>query len=316
VVTARKDVRYVELPHNMGIPSAQNAGLAAAKGDIYVCFNDDCQAAPDFLTQLAKGYAELDKPVGIGGVLVKHVSGRVKGLVANYIEASGSGAAPSVGGFGPTFIPGPLKRLMGYVWGNYVGRRTGDIHPRDVEEVVELYGANASFPVAMLRSVGGWDASMAAPAIGGIEDRDLSYRLKQAFPDHHLYALHSARVMLDQDPEDTAVSLKTYLLRPYRRGPFNYAFHVRSGMTPPIFPFPLLVGSVLLATLFVVPRMVPIEILLLPQICYGWWVQRAIGERHSLYILFPYLQLAEETMVIAGLTKGFIVHNRKKHATH
>src|SRR5581483_8514292 len=67
VLKAYKGVRYVELPRNMGIPSAQNAGLAVAKGDIYVSFNDDCQAAPDFLTQLAKGYAELDKPLGLGG---------------------------------------------------------------------------------------------------------------------------------------------------------------------------------------------------------------------------------------------------------
>ena len=60
-------VRYTELPHNMGIPAAQNAGLEAAEGDIYVAFNDDFQAAPDFLSQLARGYAELEKPMGIGG---------------------------------------------------------------------------------------------------------------------------------------------------------------------------------------------------------------------------------------------------------
>ena len=316
VVASRPSVRYIALPRNMGIPSAQNAGLEAAKGDIYVCFNDDCQAAPDFLTQLAKGYAQLDKPAGIGGVLVKHVSGKVKGLVATYIEASGSGSAPSTSAVGPAFLPGPAKRLLGYVLSNYAPRQHTQSSGREYNEVVELYGANASFPIDMLRAIGGWDVSMAAPAIGGIEDRDVSFRMKQHFPGYHLYAMYSARVMLDQDPEDTAVSLKTYLLRPYRRGPFNVAFHAKNGLTPPIFPFPMLITLVLLATVVLSPLAALLELVLVPQLCYGWWVQRSWIDRRPIYLLFPYLQLAEETMVIAGLIKGFFVHNRKKHAAH
>jgi len=313
VLKAYKGVRYVELPRNMGIPSAQNAGLAVAKGDIYVSFNDDCQAAPDFLTQLAKGYAELDKPLGLGGVLVKQAAGNVKGLVAHYIEASGSGAAPSATDIGPSFLPGIAKRLLSYVLSNYI-RKPQPTVSGTAEKVVELYGANASFPIEKLRQVGGWDETMAAPAIGGIEDRDVCFRLQQAFPDYHFYAWHAARVMLEQDADDTAVSFKTYLLRPYRRGPFNFAFHIRSGLTPPIFPFPLLITLAVLLTLPFWPLAALLELLVLPLLCYGWWLQRALLERKPLYVLFPYLQLAEETMVIAGLVRGLIVHNRKKHA--
>lgn len=311
VLKARKDIHYVELPHNMGIPSAQNAGLAAAKGDIYVCFNDDCQAAPDFLSQLAKGYAELDKPLGIGGVLVKQAAGNVKGLVANYIEASGSGAAPNAGDIGPHFLPGIAKRLLNYLFGSYI-RPTKAVE-RAVDEVVELYGANASFPIEKLRAVGGWDVAMAAPAIGGIEDRDVCYRLRQAFPDHHIYAVHAARVMLEQDPDDTAVSFKAYLLRQYRRGPFNYAFHARNGLTPPIFPFPILIALAVLLTVPFAPLLAIVELFVLPLLCYGWWMQRAFVNHKPLYIFFPYIQLAEEAMVIAGLVRGFFVHNVRKH---
>lgn len=311
VLKARKEVHYVELPHNMGIPSAQNAGLAAAKGDIYVCFNDDCQAAPDFLSQLAKGYAELDKPLGIGGILVKQSAGNVKGLVANYIEASGSGAAPSAAEIGPRFLPAIAKRLLSYLFGNYV--RPKQTVERTVDEVVELYGANASFPIDKLRAIGGWDVTMAAPAVGGIEDRDVCYRLRKAFPGQHIYAMHTARVMLEQDPDDTAVSFKAYLLRPYRRGPFNYTFHARNGLTPPIFPFPILITLAMLLTLPFAPWVAALELLILPVLCYGWWVQRAFAARKPLYVLLPYLQLAEETMVIAGLVRGFFVHNVRKH---
>jgi glycosyltransferase involved in cell wall biosynthesis len=45
VVAERPTVRYVELPRNMGIPHALNAGLVAAKGEIFVTFDDDCQAS-------------------------------------------------------------------------------------------------------------------------------------------------------------------------------------------------------------------------------------------------------------------------------
>ena len=314
VVAARKAIRYVELPQNMGIPTAQNAGLKAAKGDIYVNFNDDCQAAPDFLSQLARGYAELDKPVGIGGIVIKQAAGHVKGLVANYIEASGSGTPPKDSAIGPAFLPSAARRLLTYLFGNYASRKVAPSSGRGSDEVVELYGANASFPITMLREVGGWDTGMAARVIGGIEDRDICFRLKQRFPDHHFYALHSARVMLEQDPDDTAVSIKSYLLRQYRRGPFNYAFHAKNGLMPPLFPFPLLIGLTVLAMLPFAPLLALAGLLLLPPLCYGWWIQRAIRERRTLYAFLPYFQLAEETMVLAGLMRGFIVHNRKKHA--
>ena len=315
VVAARKVVRYVGLPHNMGIPSAQNAGLKAAKGDIYVNFNDDCQAAPDFLSQLAKGYAELDKPAGIGGVVIKQAAGHVKGLVANYIEACGSGTPPKTTGIGPTFLPAAARRLLTYLFGNYATKKQESPSGRGYDEVVELYGANASFPMSMLREVGGWDVSMAAPVIGGIEDRDICFRLRQRFPDYRFYAIHSARVMLEQDPEDTAVSIRRYLLRQYRRGPFNYIFHAKNGLTPPIFPFPILIDLALLATLPFAPLLAMFELLVLPLLCYGWWVQRALRERRVLYVVLPYFQMVEETMVLAGLARGFIVHNRMKHAT-
>lgn len=314
IVAVFPAVRYVELPRNMGIPAAQNAGLEVAKGDIYVAFNDDFQAAPDFLSQLARGYAELTSPMGIGGIVVKHASSKTTGLVANYMEANRIGAAPSVVDIRPAFLPAVVKRLLTYIVSNFAAGRYVEHGDRSHQEVVELYGANASFPISMLRQIGGWDTSTAAPAIGGIEDRDICLRMRQQFSDRHFYVVHSAHIMLDLDPHDSSVSIKSYLLRPYRRGPFNYAFHAKNGLTPPLFPFPPLILLILLADVVLAPMLLPLLIVLLPQLCYGWWTQRAIAKHRPIYVIFPYLQAAEETMVMVGFLKGFVMHTKRKLA--
>jgi glycosyltransferase involved in cell wall biosynthesis len=314
VVATFPDVRHIELSRNMGIPSAQNAGLEAAKGDIYVAFNDDFQAAPDFLSKLADAYRELDKPLGIGGAVANDSSSRRKGLTAKFIEANHVGAAPNVVNLRLPFTPNVIKRLLTYVITNFSQDQYIERDEAATQEVVELYGANASFPISKLREIGGWDVSTAAPAIGGIEDRDVCYRLRQRFPDHHFYVARSARIMMDLDANDSSVSIRSYLLRPYRRGPFNYVFHIKNGITPPLFPFPPLILLALLAGAILTPLLLPLWIVALPQICYGWWARRAVAERRPVYLLFPYLQVAEEAMVLTGLLKGAVMHAAGKLA--
>jgi glycosyltransferase involved in cell wall biosynthesis len=312
VVATFPAVRYVELPANAGIPTAQNAGLAAARGEIYVAFNDDFRAAPDFLSQLADGYAQLADPMGVGGVVVKRASSEARGLVASYMEATRSGAAPQVVSIRPAFLPSAIKRLLTYIFCNFASVRRAEPQGRAYQEVVELYGANASFPISLLRHVGGWDESAAAPAIGGIEDRDICFRMRLQFPNLRFYVMHSAHIMADLDPNDPSVSMKSYVLRrPYRRGPFNYAFHVKNGLMPQLFPFPPLILLMLLVDAALAPMLLPLLICLVPQLCYGWWPYRAVVERRQEYILFPYLQAVEEAMVLTGFFRGFILHAKR-----
>jgi glycosyltransferase involved in cell wall biosynthesis len=314
VVAERQDLRYIELPHNMGISPALNAGLDTAMGEILVVFNDDCLAAPDYLSQLVLGYQRVDKPLGIGGVIVKRAAGKVKGATANYVEAISVGN-PTVDESGLDFLPPVVRRFYVYLKVNYASRKDGqrDQYP----EVVELYGANSSFLISELRQIGGWDTSMSAPAIGGIEDRDVCFRLRQRFPDRHFYSAPQAHITLDQDVRDSAVSFKSHMLRQYRRGPFNYAFHARNGLVPPLFPFPPLILCTLLAYSVAVALVQPLLLLflplllvLLPQVCYGWWIKRAIVARRPVYLLFPYFQWVEETMVLAGLLRGYLRFRR------
>jgi glycosyltransferase involved in cell wall biosynthesis len=317
VVATFPTVRYIELPSNAGIPAAQNAGLAVAKGQIYVAFNDDFRAAPDFLSQLANGYAELENPMGVGGVVVKHDSNEARGLIASYMEATRDGAAPQVVRIRPAFLPAVIKRLLIYIFSNFASVRHAERQDRSQQEVVELYGSNASFPIALLRQVGGWDEGTAGPAIGGIEDRDICLRMRRQFPTLRFYVMPSVQIMAELDPNDSAVSARSHLVRrPYRRGPFNYAFHAKHGLAPQLFPFPPLIILVLLADAALAPMLWPLLVCLAPQLCYGWWPYRAVAERRPTYILFPYLQVVEEAMVLAGFFRGFIIYTRQaRYAT-
>jgi len=318
VVAERQDLRYIELPRNMGISPALNAGLDAARGEILVIFNDDCLAAPDYLSELVLGYQRVDKPLGIGGVIVKRAADKVKGATANYVEAISVGN-PTVDESGLDFLPPVVRRFYVYLKINYTSRKGGqqDQYP----EVVEMYGANSSFLISELRQIGGWDTSMSAPAVGGIEDRDVCFRLRKRFPDRHFYSASPAHIILDQDINDSAVSFKSHMLRQYRRGPFNYAFHVKHGLVPPLFPFPPLILCTLLAYSVAVAVLqpvllffLPLLLVLLPQVCYGWWIKRAIVARRSVYLLFPYFQWVEETMVLVGLLRGYLRFGRMARA--
>ncbi len=299
-----EQIRVITSPHNKGIPYGRNAGLEAARGDVYVGFDGDCEADSDWLSELAKGY-ELPAVAGVGGRIVPRDDIRTKGLATHYIEATGSGTTRGDDAAAPAFLPPLLRRMVAYMtsglsWSGNSRKRHGHT------EVAELFGANSSFPMDVLRAVGGWDPSTAAPAIGGIEDRDVCERIRAAYPKRHFYAMYAARLR-----HDPTISLRNYLLRPFRRGPFNYSFYRRNGMTPPLFPFPPFVLLLWLLSAVLAPLALPWMVLLLPQLCYFWWIQRGVVERRALYLLFPYLQLAEETMVLVGLLRGFIVHNGK-----
>jgi len=115
---------------------------------------------------------------------------------------------------------------------------------------------------------------------------------------------------------DPTITFKKYMLRPWRRGPFNYLFHVGNSMMPPIFPFPIVFALVVLMTVGMWPIAALIELLILPLVLYFAWPVRAIREHQMIYFVFPYLQLCEETMVLAGLFKGFLMHNKGTHETH
>ncbi len=286
IIKRYEDVHLVNLKLNRGISGARNAGLEACQGDVYVAFDDDCIAHPDWLAQLAAGYAK-GNPVGVGGRLVEPEP--VKGITSAYI---GAGDANLGAQLSPAPASGnPLHRLR-----RYVSNRLRQ-SPKPTKQVVvnELYGANGSFPVPVLRQVEGWREQMS-----GVEDRDLSLRIRRAFPNRPFYIMPDA--VIEHDRGQTLIQ---YLLRSYKRGPVNLAFHRSNGLIPPVFPFPFLFAGLTVAIAAIKLWLLIPAILILPQLLYFWWSSFAIRRRRFNALLFPYIQLAEESLVLAGLAKGY-----------
>jgi uncharacterized membrane protein/glycosyltransferase involved in cell wall biosynthesis len=284
VIRSYPEVRYVGYPDNRGISGARNAGLEAAKGDIYVACDDDCLVRKDWLSQLAKGYA-FDDPAGVCGYMV--ADGEAKGVFTKYLHATGSGWPPVVRS-GKTTI---LRRLWNYA------RATFSKHTEDVAEyaeVEEFYGANGSFPVEELRAIGGWRTEM-----NWIEDRDISRRIREQFPTRHFYAMRKAEIIHDPD-----LSMRQYMLRPWKRGAANLKFHQQNHITPPLFPFPFLMALLVITAVVFAPLLIIPILLIMPQLLYMRWPLAAVADKKKYLILFPYLQLIEETMTIAGLSRA------------
>src|SRR5216683_1292697 len=113
--------------------------------------------------------------------------------------------------------------------------------------VTEMYGANCSFPLKVLNRVGGWDRAMY-----GIEDREISRRIRDAYPGREFYSMPKAIVV-----HGGGQTLRQYLLRPYKRGPVNLAFHRQYRIPPPVFPFPFLFALGCAVTALLYPLLLP-----------------------------------------------------------
>lgn len=290
-------VRYVRLDVNAGVSGARNAGLDAAKGKIYVAFDDDCIPMPTWLEELAKGYT-ADNPAGVGGRFIE--SKQHKRLVDQYLSANESTVGTRLDD-GHAASNHPLRRLLRYVQARSGGNGEA---PAGKTGVTELYGANGSFPVEVLRRVGGW-----SKALSGIEDRDISRRIREAYPKRLFYIMPGAIIKHDNDQ-----TLWQYLCRPYKRGPVNLAFHRQNKLTPPVFPAPFVYFLACLGISMAYLPLLPVIALLLPQLVCFWWGRKALQERRPVMLLFPYIQLADESMVLAGLARGCLLLARGRMA--
>jgi glycosyltransferase involved in cell wall biosynthesis len=286
-VVSKYPVRLVKHERNMGIAPGRNSGLAAARGEVLVCFDDDCLVDPGWLRALARGY-ELPNVAGVASSLVYVTAGR--GLAQRFMGAVGSGNAPRA----HTVRHTALARLLGYVGDQFGSIRDGASHQPFAAH--EIYGASSSFPIEVLKAVGGWDAGL-----HWMEDTDICRRIKQKFPEKTFWVMPEAQLVLD----DLDRGLGEFVTRPWIRGPFNWQIYRQLGVTPPVFPFPLLwVAAGLLALPFG-PVVALAIVVMVPQLLYAWWPTRAVVRRDAWSFLFPYLQLAEELSTVAGLAKGW-----------
>jgi glycosyltransferase involved in cell wall biosynthesis len=285
-LVSRYPVRLVRHDKNRGLSSARQTGLANIRGDIYVCFDDDCIVDPGWLSQLAIAYKEV-KAAGIGSVVEEPV--RDRGLANRFFAASNKSNSPSLR---LDATRHPLRRYAAYV-AEHVRPAT---EQNGLTPARALNGASGSFPTYILHRVGGWDTSLRAE-----EDLDLCTRIAKAFPDLSFYTFSAARVTHDPN-----MTLRQLIRRPYIRGADTLKYYKRSRLVPPIFPYPVAWLFALVAVAVIAgPGFSLVTVILLPQLLYVWWPLRAFRQRSLWPLAFAYIQLAEESAGIIGLIRGW-----------
>jgi len=277
-------VTIVRHETNLGRGAARNSGLAWIKGSIYVCFDDDCVVDPNWLSQLVEGYQQPDV-AGVGSSIKEPTE--LRGLASRFTAAAGSFNPPSLR-LGAS--KHPVHRFASY----FMDQLFPEMPTSTVYRVRELNGATASFPVDVLRSVGGWDTSLRA-----VEDADLRSRIARKYPGSHFYTVSTALVI--HDPE---MSLRNFVYRPYARGLDTLRYYRSNRIIPPIFPFPILWLAASVLSALVNPLLGILVALVLPQLLYLWWPIRAVRDAKLWHLLFTYLQLAEESATVVGLIRG------------
>jgi hypothetical protein len=247
---------------------------------------------PNWLRELSEGYRQTEG-AGIGSSIEPPTG--LHGIANRFMFAARSFSAT------PLRLGTSRDPYHRFIF--YLAEQINPEIPRTfIYRVRELHGASASFPVKILRAVGGWDTSLRAE-----EDKDVCARIMQKFPGQNFYAVSGAHIV-----HDPRLSLRQFIYRPYERGVDTLRFYRRNGLVPPVFPFPLAwLACTALSTAYSLP-LGAATLVLLPQFLYAWWLIRAVRVRRFSYILFPYIQMAEELATIAGLVRGQLVLRRDR----
>lgn len=271
-------------PTNKGISASRNSGLKAAKGDIYICFDDDCIAEEDWLSKLISAY-DIEDAAGIAGTSIVPKKAR---LIDRFVNTYYMTPAPLIHGVSKN----PIYRFLIYIKNMLRSESTGSDR---VYEVFEIYGFSSSFWVDILKRVNGWDETLMAS-----EDMELCKRIKSQYPTKKFYLSTAAKIV-----HDHRLNVFQFFMKPYNRGYPNLEYYLRDNVFPPVYPFPLLYVLFVGLSLYISVYAAVLCAFLSPQILYFWWIIKFFRFKNPDYLTYPYLQLGYESMVILGIIKGY-----------
>jgi glycosyltransferase involved in cell wall biosynthesis len=281
-------VRLIRHGENRGLAAARNSGLKCAKGKIYVCFDDDCIADKNWLKEIVEVYQTKRYIGGVAG-LIREKSN--PNLVEKFIQEQGCGNPL------PNYFKGQkdiFSRFFAYI---KKSKRPliESISSEKIFEVGTIAGANSSFNVNILKEVGGWDENLS-----GVEDTDLISKIRRRYKPFKFYVNTRANIIHDHN-----LSFWHYVLKPWRRRKVIVKQYLREKKILPLFPFPILFLLFFLVSIFVSWGFFILSFVLLPQLIYFWFPIKFIKSFRIEYILFPYMLLIEETLILWGVLIGF-----------
>lgn len=290
-ISILKDMPVVIVNHekNMGIAASRNSGLKRAKGDIYVCFDDDCYAEVDWLSEIIKSFDT--NIAGVCGV----TKNSTQGTVDLFLDSMGHGN------------PSPIKKLNPSVIGRFfeyfidMYKRANRKHNVKASyEVAEIWGENCSFITGLLSKVGGWDTELS-----GVEDTDLCYRIKKIT--NNKFVCNPNAVIY----HDGKTSFYALLVKPYVRGLSNLRYYLKINKIPPIFPFPIIIILISGFSIFYLGWSGIFISFLIIYLLYSWWTVKYLKTLNYSYLFFPFIQFSLELSTLVGMFRGAIIMLRE-----
>ena len=144
-----------------GLPHARNSGVAHARGEIVAFIDDDAAAAPDWIEQLIKPYAQPEV-IGVGG-----------GIVPNWDAGK------------PGWFPGEFNWVVGC---SYIGMPTQDAPVRNT------IGCNMSFRAKAFNAGGFMLGRVGSDTGQQHDDTEFCIRLSKNYPKTQIIYRPSAKV--------------------------------------------------------------------------------------------------------------------------
>lgn len=265
---------------NRGASAARNTGIRAATAPVVAFLDDDCEPEPEWARELLEAYE--DGVIGVGGPLVPNAP---DGYMLRFLRRNNP------------LLPLEMnlahsEKLM-YRLYLYLLRQWAPEERHDKREVYTLVGANMSFLREAVTEIG-----LDERFRFGAEDLDLCLQLRRRFPDGRLVTTPAAVVRHHFEPD-----LRDTLRRSRAYGRGCAMLYLKwPTMRPTIFPWPVLVFALLVASAFF-PLLLAVTVLL-PQLMYPMGLRLALSGRQPACLLDAYVQLAQEAYGNVGYLQG------------
>lgn len=291
LAAARPGVTVIRHEVNRGLAAARNTGIAEANAPVVAFLDDDCVPAPDWAEQLLQGYD--DGVLGVGGSI--DVSGPDRWLI-RYLRRHN----PLL----PLELDLAYDTAMLYRLRRYLYRQWGDRRSDRPRDVFSLVGANMSFRLDAIRSIGGFDERFTF----GAEELEACLRLRDANPGGRLRLMPGAVVAHEYVP---VLSDTLRRSRAYGRGSARL-HRVHPAVPLTVFPAPVVVPLLALAALALRrPRWAALAVAL-PAALFPTGPLDAVVNGRVVSLADPWVQLLQEGYgdwgVLAGLREFRRVH--------
>ncbi|WP_067829018.1 glycosyltransferase family 2 protein [Actinomadura kijaniata] len=267
---------------NRGLSAARNTGARAAKAPVVAFLDDDCEPVPRWAELLLAGYDGHDV-TGVGGPVVPVVAGT--GFLARYVERNNRHE--------PLELELTTSQALPYRFWLYLRDQWRTPRPGPRRDVYSFTGGNMSFRRDALLEVGGFDERFRF----GSEEEDLSRRLRRA---GHTRMVFDPEASLTHSFAPTPRGLLRRSLAYGRGNAIQY--RKWSGVRPTLFPWPVLVLTLLVGSLRARPLAAVAA--LLPLVLYPRGLRDAVLGRTPEALLDPYLVLAQEASENVGFVRG------------